>query len=112
MRSTAIGHHMGLVALCTPSSCRVATGLKNTPQAQVKREVQDFVAEVLKPLYAARAISKEGYKHVMAKAVGNVVTHSSLTPGEPFMSSKRRRKIRDLVDKYVKRFEAEGGADP
>jgi hypothetical protein len=77
-------------------------------QAQVKREVQDFVAEVLKPLYAARSISKEGYKHVMSKAIANVLAHSSLKPGEPFMGSKRRAKIRELVDKYVKKFEAEG----
>ena len=70
--------------------------------AQVKREVQDFVADVLKPLYASRSISKDEYKHIMAKAVANVLTHTSLKPGEPFMSSKRRGKIQDLVLKYVK----------
>lgn len=70
------------------------------------------MADVLKPLYAARAISKDCYKHVMAKAVANVLTHSSLKPGERFMGSKRHAKIRELVEKYVKKFEAEGGAGP
>ena len=70
---------------------------------QAKSEVREYVAEVLKPLYKARQVSKEGYKLVMQKAVDKVLAHSlPRGPGEPFLSAKRKAKIEDLVHKYLK----------
>ena len=85
--------------------------LRRAPSgAQVKREVRDYVGEVLQPLYASKTISKEDYKLVAQKACENVLANTQpRPPGEAFLTPKRKAKIRDLVQKYVHRLSA-GGA--
>jgi hypothetical protein len=78
---------------------------------QAKQEVREYVAEVLRPLYKAQKVSREGYKLVMQKAVDKVLAHSQPRgPGEPFLSAKRRAKIEDLVHKYLRTLPGGGGA--
>lgn len=74
--------------------------------------MRDYVAEVLKPLYASKSITKEGYKHVAQKACENVLANTKPPPpGEAFMTPKRKAKIRELVQKYVKRLSTGGAGD-
>lgn len=71
---------------------------------QVKTEVKEFVASLLKPKFAQRSIDKEQYKWVAKKSVENVLKSSTLEPGKPFMDSKRKNAIAVLVDKYIKGY--------
>lgn len=64
--------------------------------------MEKIVAEVLKPLYAEKDISKEDYKWVMQKSISKILILASEKGGDKILSSKRRPKLEVLVEKYVK----------
>ncbi|KAJ3682068.1 hypothetical protein LUZ60_014641 [Juncus effusus] len=74
---------------------------------RVKQGVLDFVASLIMPLYKTRKLDREGYKSIMKKAVTKVLEQS--TEAEKamsvleFLDSKRKNKIRALVDRLIER---------
>ena len=63
----------------------------------------EYVKSLLKPLYAAKRISKEQFKLVVEKSANKVVEQAGEAGGVPFLSEKRQAKICALVNKYLKR---------
>lgn len=64
--------------------------------------MEEFVADVLKPMYAAKSISREDYKWIMHKAINKILEMAAAKGGDTFVTSRRRPKIRDLVEKYIR----------
>ncbi|MCO5575242.1 hypothetical protein L7F22_029041 [Adiantum nelumboides] len=75
---------------------------------QVKKAVTDYVAQLLTPLFKTKRISKESFKSIMKKAIAKVMERRTeeeigMEPLE-FMDTKRKIKIRSLIDKLVERY--------
>ncbi|KAH7438405.1 hypothetical protein KP509_04G013700 [Ceratopteris richardii] len=75
---------------------------------QVKKSVTDYVAQLLTPLYKTRRINKESFKSIMKKTIAKVMERRTdeelvMDPLE-FMDTKRKIKIRSLIDKLVERY--------
>ncbi|KAI5065944.1 hypothetical protein GOP47_0018568 [Adiantum capillus-veneris] len=75
---------------------------------QVKKVVTDYVAHLLTPLYKTKRISKDSFKSIMKKAIAKVMERRTeeelvMEPLE-FMDTKRKIKIRSLIDKMVERY--------
>lgn len=62
----------------------------------------ELVTSALKPLYSSNHIDKETYKNIAKSAVNKVMSsRPSSAPAE--LSEKEKAKIKDLVEKYVKK---------
>ncbi len=70
--------------------------------------MEKIVAEVLKPMYADKDISKEDYKWVMQKSISKILELASEKGGDKILSSRRRPKLEVLVEKYVKLRQKDG----
>lgn len=65
--------------------------------------VADYIGSLLKPMYRAQRLSKQDCKWVTQKATSKVAEHGRTgASGHNFMSSKRKLKIKELVDRYIK----------
>lgn len=67
----------------------------------MRKEVEKFVADFLKPMYADKTISREDYKWIMQKSINKTLEMANAKGGEHFLSSKRKPKIEVLIEKYV-----------
>lgn len=81
---------------------------KSDMSEQVKKAVMDYVAHLLTPLYKTRRISKESFKSIMKKSIAKVMERRTeeelVMDAAEFMDTKRKIKIRSLVDKLVERY--------
>ncbi|KAK9805594.1 hypothetical protein WJX72_006757 [[Myrmecia] bisecta] len=91
----------------TPGSVRSSAGSvsEGITDPQIRSEVQTYVTKQLKALYQRKEISKDDYKWVAKKATDKVLRESEPPLGE-FMTSKRKHKVKELVEKYVKQRKA------
>eukprot|EP00250_Pteridium_aquilinum_P020130 c24714_g1_i1 orf=917-5227(-) len=75
---------------------------------QVKKAVTEYLAHLLTPLYKTKRINKESFKSIMKKAITKVMerrTEEEVAMGvTEFMDTKRKIKIRSLIDKLVERY--------
>ncbi|KAJ7536242.1 hypothetical protein O6H91_12G061900 [Diphasiastrum complanatum] len=81
------------------------TSEENISLEKIKRAVSDYVANLLTPLYKTRKIQKDDYKLIVKKTVAKVMERDAPQGIIPditdFLNSKRKTKIRALVDRYI-----------
>lgn len=73
-----------------------------------KRAVTDYVSNLLIPLYKTRKIDKDGFKSIVKKSAVKVIERQTEQEAamevSEFLDTKRKIKIRTLVDKFVERY--------
>ncbi|MCO5548955.1 hypothetical protein L7F22_002419 [Adiantum nelumboides] len=73
-----------------------------------KKAVTDYVSNLLIPLYKTRKIDKDGFKSLVKKSAVKVIERQTEQEAamevSQFLDTKRKVKIRTLVDKFVERY--------
>ncbi|KAI5071998.1 hypothetical protein GOP47_0012104 [Adiantum capillus-veneris] len=73
-----------------------------------KKAVTDYVSNLLIPLYKTRKIDKDGFKSLVKKSAVKVIERQTELEAamevSQFLDTKRKIKIRTLVDKFVERY--------
>ena len=69
----------------------------------VKKEVGSWIKRILDPLVDSKQLGKSEASTVLTKSVAKLAEAIAAHQGkaEPFMTTHRQGKVRDLVDKYV-----------
>ncbi|KAH7424184.1 hypothetical protein KP509_12G094400 [Ceratopteris richardii] len=73
-----------------------------------KKAVTDYISNLLLPLYKARKIDKDGFKSIVKKSAVKVIERQTEQEAameiSQFLDTKRKIKIRMLVDTFVERY--------
>ncbi|KAI3428576.1 hypothetical protein D9Q98_007398 [Chlorella vulgaris] len=80
-----------------------STSSNDGSESNTEKAVAKYVESILSPLFRQQAITKEEFKWAARKAVKKVCKESTSTPGQEFLTHKKRQDIKSLVMKYVER---------
>lgn len=74
----------------------------------IKKAVTEYIAQLLMPLYKTRRINKDSFKSILKKATAKVMERRTeqevAMDVAEFFDTKRKLKIRSLIDKLVERY--------